>query len=235
MNRRWLNFLVFAGLFATSSHVAAQLCVQGSSSTTGSQPCSPCAAGTFQDQPGQTVCPLCAPGQYQDQTGQTVCHDCGLGKYQEFTGQALCKNCAKGFYEDLTAAISCKLCPAGTFQNNLGSVGCVPCQAGTSSGLGASMCTAVAALNLGTAKAYPNPFRPAQGTALMTISSLPANARLRVYDAKGALVKELQSDSSGLAYWDGTNQSGANAASGIYFIFAQGAGETRTLKVAIQR
>jgi len=86
-----------------------------------------------------------------------------------------------------------------------------------------------------TAKAFPNPLRPAQGQSLMTFSMLPANARIRIYNVKGSIVKDMTADQTGMANWDGTNQSGAPAASGVYFVFAQGTGESRTLKVAIQR
>ena len=69
----------------------------------------------------------------------------------------------------------------------------------------------------------------------MRFQNLPAGARLRVYTFAGALVKDLSADGSGLASWDGTNQSGAPAASGVYFVFAQGAGTSKTIKVAVQR
>jgi hypothetical protein len=86
-----------------------------------------------------------------------------------------------------------------------------------------------------TAKAFPNPFRPSQGQTSMTFENLPAGSRLRIYDFLGSLVRDLTTDASGMASWDGTNQSGRKAASGTYFAFAQGAGGHTTFKVAIQR
>ena len=86
-----------------------------------------------------------------------------------------------------------------------------------------------------TAKAFPNPLRPSSGQAFMTFSLLPTEARIRIYDLKGALVKDLAADATGMANWNGTNQSGAAVASGIYFVYAQGAGQRRTLEVAVQR
>jgi sugar lactone lactonase YvrE len=86
-----------------------------------------------------------------------------------------------------------------------------------------------------TAKVFPNPWRISQGPAAMTFALLPANARLRIYTLSGLLVKELTSDSAGMALWDGTNQSGKPAASGFYFVFAQGEGGEATVRVAIQR
>jgi hypothetical protein len=86
-----------------------------------------------------------------------------------------------------------------------------------------------------TAKAFPNPLRPALGQAYMTFSSLPASSRIRIYNLKGVLIKDMTADDSGMANWDATNQSGAAVASGVYFVFAQGAGQSRTLEVAVQR
>ena len=86
-----------------------------------------------------------------------------------------------------------------------------------------------------TAKAFPNPLRPAQGQPYMTFAYLPASSRIRIYNVKGVLIKDMTADASGMANWDGTNQSGAAVASGVYFVFAQGAGQSRTLEVAVQR
>ena len=86
-----------------------------------------------------------------------------------------------------------------------------------------------------TAKAFPNPLRPSQGQNFLTFSSLPASARIRIYSQKGAVIKDLTANASGMANWDGTNQSGSAVASGVYFVFAQGAGQSRTLEVGVQR
>lgn len=82
---------------------------------------------------------------------------------------------------------------------------------------------------------FPNPLRPALGHSVMTFSQLPAEARIRIYTLVGEKVKDLTANASGMASWDGTNQSGAKVASGVYFVLAQGVGQDRTFKVAIQR
>ena len=84
---------------------------------------------------------------------------------------------------------------------------------------------------------YPNPLRPSQGPnyAVMTFAGLPSGTRLRIYTITGRLVKDLTADASGMALWDGTNASGSSAASGVYFVYAQGNGTTQTFKVAVQR
>jgi hypothetical protein len=93
----------------------------------------------------------------------------------------------------------------------------------------------VPASTVDLAKAFPNPFRPAQGHTTMMFANLPAGARVRIYDFSGALVRDLTANAAGLASWDGANQSGKKAASGVYFVFAQGAGGRKTFKAAIQR
>jgi hypothetical protein len=91
------------------------------------------------------------------------------------------------------------------------------------------------ASSVSAAKAFPNPWRVSQGPATMTFSQLPAGARIRIYTLTGLIVKDLSADATGLASWDGTNESGRNVASGFYFAFAQGAGGNQTIKLAVQR
>lgn len=86
-----------------------------------------------------------------------------------------------------------------------------------------------------TTKMFPNPFRPSQGHTLVTFTSVPANARIRIYTMTGGLIKDIAATPAGVASWDATNQSGEKVASGVYFAFVQGAGESRTFKVAVQR
>jgi hypothetical protein len=80
-----------------------------------------------------------------------------------------------------------------------------------------------------------NPFRPRQGQQTMDFRDVPAGARLRVYTMRGELVKDLGSDASGMASWDGTNQSGRSVASGVYFVLIHAGGQERTIKVAVER
>ncbi|MFC1522469.1 fibronectin type III domain-containing protein [Elusimicrobiota bacterium] len=86
-----------------------------------------------------------------------------------------------------------------------------------------------------TIKAFPNPFRPFLGHQNMTFSQVPANAKIKVYTIAGELVRELTSNASGIASWDSKNENGLKCASGVYFVFAEGQGGNKTIKVAIQR
>ena len=78
-----------------------------------------------------------------------------------------------------------------------------------------------------------NPLRP--NCQPLAFRNLPANARLRIFTLGGALVKDISTDGSGQAAWDGTNQNGSPAASGVYFVFAQGAGTSKTIRIAVER
>jgi hypothetical protein len=88
---------------------------------------------------------------------------------------------------------------------------------------------------LGNIQIFPNPLRPAIGRTPMIFTDLPANTRLRIYTLRGELVNELNTGGSGTTSWDGTNQAGQKAASGVYIVYVQGAGDSKILKVAVQR
>ena len=84
---------------------------------------------------------------------------------------------------------------------------------------------------------YPNPFGPST-----TISySLPSRAhvRLGIYDVAGREVTILhdgvKTGGPHEARWNGTDQSGAAASAGMYFVRLDAAGETRTSKMMLLR
>lgn len=85
------------------------------------------------------------------------------------------------------------------------------------------------------AKVFPNPLRPARGDTGMTFTNLPGGTRLRICTVLGELVRDLSTDSAGMARWDGLNSSGQRAASGVYLVYVQGGGQDAVIKVAVQR
>ena len=85
---------------------------------------SPCNAGTFQDQQGQTQCINCAAGFFNGQLAQTSCTACPAGTASNLTGAAACLPCA-----------------ANTYNPNVGQTECTACPNGESSGVGAIACT----------------------------------------------------------------------------------------------
>jgi flagellar hook assembly protein FlgD len=66
---------------------------------------------------------------------------------------------------------------------------------------------------------YPNPFNPS--TTITFTRAEPANARLAIYGANGALVRTLINGDlkagAQRVQWNGLNDSGAPVASGVYF------------------
>jgi hypothetical protein len=68
-------------------------------------------------------------------------------------------------------------------------------------------------------RSYPNPFRPPTTIEYRVASR--ADVRIRVFDLKGALVKELQNENVAAGEhrvtWDGTDKNHAQASSGVYF------------------
>lgn len=66
---------------------------------------------------------------------------------------------------------------------------------------------------------YPNPFNP--GTApegTLKVAGMPAGSSLVVYTTAGELMKQQAAGNgfNGLTEWDGRNDGGREAASGVY-------------------
>jgi hypothetical protein len=92
-----------------------------------------------------------------------------------------------------------------------------------------------AAQSLAQIQIYPNPLRPTRGHAGINFTNLPEKARVRIYTLAGEFVRSLNATLTGLATWDGKNDAGQKAASGVYHVLIEGAGERQKLKVAVQR
>ncbi len=88
---------------------------------------------------------------------------------------------------------------------------------------------------LAAVQVFPNPLRFSAGHSAMHFTGLPAGARVRIYTLQGERVRDLAGNEFGSATWDGANQSGRRTASGIYVVYIQGGGGTRSFKVAVQR
>ncbi|MFA7543911.1 MAG: FlgD immunoglobulin-like domain containing protein, partial [Candidatus Cloacimonadaceae bacterium] len=84
---------------------------------------------------------------------------------------------------------------------------------------------------------YPNPFNPHTNIAL----SLPQSGALslKIYNAKGQLVKEVFSGDLPKGEhsfsWDGKDARGRDVASGVYFYTAKTAKDTRTRKMLLMK
>jgi Tyrosine-protein kinase ephrin type A/B receptor-like len=118
-------------------------CAAGSFSSSGFEPCSACAAGTYQNLSGQTACLSCAAGFYQSLTGQMACLPCAFGSAQSQTGQSACVACTPGTFASTAGAVGCQPCAPGTAIASSGSQVCAPCAGDTiSADAGAQACQA---------------------------------------------------------------------------------------------
>jgi hypothetical protein len=82
---------------------------------------------------------------------------------------------------------------------------------------------------------YPNPFNPT--TLIKYDIATPGDITIRVYDARGALVKDLyrghRSPGRYMVSWHGDNQAGQKVASGIYFYRLETPQATQTKKMVM--
>lgn len=82
---------------------------------------------------------------------------------------------------------------------------------------------------------YPNPLRPGRGDTEMHLTKLPEEATVNIFTLAGELVREISTDNTGEAIWDGLNGDGDTVASGVYLALIKHGADTKTLKLAVQR
>jgi hypothetical protein len=90
-------------------------------------------------------------------------------------------------------------------------------------------------LALNNVKVFPNPFRPALGQKIVNFSNLPAYSTVRIFTVAGEKVADRTADASGMATWDGANQSGKKVSSGVYFALLESDGDKKVVNVAVER
>ncbi len=139
--RRIRRAVLFTLLFLISLPFAiAQSCNPGTSSETGSVPCTDCEIGTFQPSIGQTSCLACEAGTFQENIGAIACNDCPAG-FGSLQGSSSCTQCAAGEYVPAEGG-ACTDCPAGKYTNVVGQTACFDCPAGEGSEEGGTFCAA---------------------------------------------------------------------------------------------
>ncbi|MCL1971461.1 MAG: T9SS type A sorting domain-containing protein [Endomicrobia bacterium] len=87
-------------------------------------------------------------------------------------------------------------------------------------------------------KYYPNPLQPSKGLnySRMQFSNIPPGTHIKIYTMLGQAVRDLEADASGMAVWDGKNNAGEKAASGVYIVYMKdGAGNKKRIKIAVER
>lgn len=82
---------------------------------------------------------------------------------------------------------------------------------------------------------YPNPLRPAAGQRTMNIVNAKPGGDIKIHTIAGDRIRSLRADANGIASWDGRNESGEEAASGVYVGVAEAAGGSENFKLVIQR
>jgi ligand-binding sensor domain-containing protein len=109
--------------------------------------------------------------------------------------------------------------------------------AGTAGGLSTFTTDAVEpAKSFDGLRVYPSPFRPEE-TERATIEGLVAGSSFKVFNVSGALVAERDTPGGAIGYWDGTDDEGALAPTGVYFIvaFDQEGSRVAVEKIAVVR
>ncbi|MCL2144334.1 MAG: M6 family metalloprotease domain-containing protein [Endomicrobia bacterium] len=87
-------------------------------------------------------------------------------------------------------------------------------------------------------KYYPNPIRPSKGAnySKMHFSNIPAGTQIKIYTLLGQTVRNLEADAGGTAVWDGKNNAGEKAASGVYIAYMEDKnGNKKKIKIAVER
>jgi len=91
-----------------------------------------------------------------------------------------------------------------------------------------------AAASLAEVEAFPNPFFPARGR--LTFGFLTPQAVVFIYDMAGRVLRVLEeSNGDGGVQWDGTNEAGRPAESGVYFYKVISGTESRIGRFALIR
>ena len=96
---------------------------------------------------------------------------------------------------------------------------------------------AVSQTALAEAKIYPNPYKPNTTAEVMHFTNMTPYAKVRIYTFLGELVRDLKADVNGMAYWDGRNNAGEKAASGVYIAYIRSSDKKKdkTFKIALER
>lgn len=82
---------------------------------------------------------------------------------------------------------------------------------------------------------YPNPFNPSTNVSFDL--ALPGPVRVRIYDFRGRLVRELVNENMPAGrhevLWDGKTNTGGGAPSGVFFLHFETAGSSETRKMTL--
>lgn len=85
------------------------------------------------------------------------------------------------------------------------------------------------------AKISPNPFNPSLARNALNIEVNAECGDLYIYDIKGRKIKSLQVNDSGIVSWDGNDDHGKRAASGVYLLRLKTSDQTAAAKMMLLR
>lgn len=89
--------------------------------------------------------------------------------------------------------------------------------------------------SLSGVRAYPNPWRSDKhSTMSVKFDNTPAGSTIKIFTVSAREVKQLTTDSTGMASWDRTNDGGEAVASGVYiYLVIDPSGNSTSGKLAI--
>jgi len=114
MKVRFAVLAATAILMLCAGSALAAPCAPGTSSPTGSDPCTPCPAGKYSDTFGATTCTNCQGG-FSSPPGAQACFPCDPGTFSLAGG--LCTTCPDGTISATSGSTFCLICPAGKTSN----------------------------------------------------------------------------------------------------------------------
>ncbi len=96
-----------------------------------------------------------------------------------------------------------------------------------------------------SARAYPVPWKPGSGGRFdsafgsdgIVFDHLEAGSEISIFTVTSRLVRKLHVSAAdlGVKVWDGKNSSGADVASGVYLAYIKAGGNSKVLKLAVER
>jgi hypothetical protein len=90
------------------------------------------------------------------------------------------------------------------------------------------------ALNLSSAFAFPNPFKPSSGHTTVTFTNLASQCTIKIFTLSGDLVKTIQeTDGDGQNTWDVKNDAGEALTSGLYLYLIKSSDDAKMGKLVI--
>lgn len=117
----------------TSFISAAAVCLAGTFSMTGGQPCEACEPGKFALTDGALFCMDCPKGTYSNETGSLFCQACDNGKStvnrSSLNASSCFAYCQAGSFSR-TGLEPCQLCPRNFYSSKIGSTNCEKCPEG---------------------------------------------------------------------------------------------------------